>query len=236
MNKNFAAIVTNRHVVENIDCGIFSATDNNLALNEPFLRGLNIRINNFSEEWQFHPDNNVDLAVMPLSSLVRECIKQYKKKPFFTKIDFSTIPKTEEWKNYIPTEEILMIGYPEGLSDDINNLPFYKKGITSTPLYINYKSNENFIVNVPGYSGSSGSPIFLIDENFRTKSRTYQHGPDKARLLGIAYGCYIYRGDGKLQFKKIQYKSGIPTDLTVAIKSTKLLELEKILEQSHFRF
>ena len=64
---------------------------------------------------------------MPMMPIIEE-IRREGKVPYFTRIDSSTIPSEEEWRNFIPTEDIIMIGYPNGLWDKVNGIPFFKKG------------------------------------------------------------------------------------------------------------
>jgi hypothetical protein len=103
-------------------------------------------------------------------------VSKTRRVPFPTKIDYSTIPNDDEWKNYIPSEDILMIGYPNGLWDNVNCIPYFKKGMTATHPFINYKGNEEFVMDISVYPGSSGSPVFLLTENFYQKSRQFEGG------------------------------------------------------------
>jgi Trypsin-like peptidase domain len=171
-----SAIVTNRHVIENSLTGEFSLTQG--ENNEPVLsRGIKIKFDKFFEKWLLHPDPKVDLAMMPLKPVVTEC-RRKGKLPFYTRIQSDTIPDVAEWKDFIPIEDILMVGYPYGLWDETNNLPFFMKGITSTHPGIDYRGNNEFVINMPVYRGSSGSPVFLVNKGFYDKSRSYQNGRD----------------------------------------------------------
>jgi hypothetical protein len=63
-----------------------------------------------------------------------------------------------------------MIGYPKGFWDRVNNLPVVRKGITATPIYIDYNGKKEFLLDIPIFSGSSGSPIVLFNEgSYSTK-------------------------------------------------------------------
>ena len=43
-----------------------------------------------------------------------------------------------------------MIGYPNGLWDKVNGLPFFKRGMTATHPYINYNGREEFVMDISG--------------------------------------------------------------------------------------
>jgi hypothetical protein len=76
-----------------------------------------------------------------------------------------------------------MIGYPNALWDKVNGIPFFKKRMTATHPYINYNGREEFVMNMSVYPGSSGSPVFLLTNEFYEKSRTFQGGPDHAQKI-----------------------------------------------------
>ncbi len=106
----------------------------------------------------------------------------------------------------------------------VNNLPFFMKGITATHPGINYKGNDEFVINTPVYPGSSGSPVFRLTEAFYCKSRNFEAGPDHVRLLGIARKRLYVTKNGEVVTRTI--------DLGVAIRSTKLRDFESIMANS----
>jgi hypothetical protein len=211
---------------------LWTLGENNAPVLSP---GIRIKFDKFFEKWILHPDPKVDLAIMPLKLVVAEC-RRHGKLPFYTQIQSSTVADVIQWKEFIPIEDVLLVGYPNGLWDETNNLPFFMKGITSTHPGINYKGNDEFVINMPVYLGSSGSPVFLVNKEFYDKSRNYQTGGDEVRLLGIAYKHLLYLADGKVKSdtdeKKSKVSSRILLDLGLAIRSTKLRDFEPILQKS----
>jgi hypothetical protein len=233
-NDDVIILVSNRHVIENSTIGEFVIAEGD-KYNEPILgQGISITMENFASRWSFYPDDDVDLAFMPFRQIIQEC-KRQRRQPFFTSINSDTIPTEDEWKGFISVEDILMIGYPRGLWDEVNNIPFFMKGMTSTHPDVNYKGKEEFAVHIPIYPGSSGSPILLLSEQFYKKSRSYKQRRDYARLLGIAYKHFRYQAEGKIIPKTdqqdIKISSEILLDLGVANRSTKLKEFESMVEE-----
>jgi hypothetical protein len=160
------------------------------------------------------------------------------------------IPIEEEWKRFIPLEDIVMIGYPNGLEDSFNNLPLFRKGITASHPAIDYEGKEKFVIDNGIYPGSSGSPVFLLTDEFYQKSREIQRGPDHLRLLGIVQEVFIYTAEGRIVSRNLRKKeimstptsssserslqkvqSAIPIDLGKVIRSTKLRDFEPILNE-----
>ncbi|HYA84483.1 MAG TPA: serine protease [Candidatus Bathyarchaeia archaeon] len=228
--------VSNKHVIESSLDGeilMHMSDKNNNVIPDSIL----VPLDRFAERWITHPDPNVDLAIMPIGPVVNDLLKRGVR-PFYTGIDSTTIPRDSEWKILTPIEDILMIGYPHGLWDPINNFPFFKKGSTATHAGIKYGDKEQFVIDVGLYPGSSGSPIFRLTDEFYEKSRFFRGGPDRVRLLGIVKEVFIYNAEGQIMpTKKIPKKktlTEIPMDLGLAIRSTKLLDFEPILREMGF--
>jgi hypothetical protein len=228
-------IISNRHIAENSDTGgfVFNLVDKNDEI--VFGEKLPFGVDRFSQRWYYHPDRSIDLAIMPVGKLFNYWLNQGIK-PFITSIISTTIPNKTEWSEFHNLEEVLIIGYPDMIIDSQNNLPFSVKGDTATHPNIMYGGKEQFAISAGIYPGSSGSPIFLLNDMFYEKSRALQEGPDRARLLGIVYAGFRYRTESRVY----QNESGrlgaditpknqsiiahIPMGIILAIKSTKLLD------------
>jgi hypothetical protein len=147
--KNIPAIVTNKHVVHGAHRGKIILTGARPdGYPDPFSR-MPIVFDNFESMWIPHPDPMVDLCIMPLAPLFTQAhSKNFT--PFLRWFDKSIVPSEETLKQLAAVEDILMIGYPVGIWDEVNNYPIFRKGITAThPAY--------------KYDGrSAGHPILLL--------------------------------------------------------------------------
>lgn len=61
-------------------------------------------------------------------------------------------------------EELVMVGYPIGLSDTRNNYPIFRKGYTSAHPAVDFNDDGIGLVDMACFPGSSGSPIFILNE------------------------------------------------------------------------
>jgi len=233
---NLPVIVTNSHVVKDwkrITFLLNRGDKNNRPIHgDPISFTIQ---NEGGRIWLFH--SSVDLAIMPCGLLLQQSIDK-RNVPFYTGIDSTTVPCGKEWEKYHALEDVLVIGYPNGLIDEINNLPIFVKGNTCTHPYFNYYGREEFLINANVYPGSSGSPVFLLDDNFYEKSSKYQHGRDKARLLGILYAGYGYNIKKNSQICNNVLSSDtncIPINICNVIKSNKLIDFEPILRRAMIR-
>ncbi len=136
-----------------------------------------------------------------------------------------------------------MIGYPFGLKDEFNNLPIVRKGITATPYYLNYESNPKFLVDIPIYFGSSGSPIIIYNSTSYNDRIGNTFFGRRFLFLGINYATYTRNFEGKLIPKfstditdSLKVSTQIPYNIAIVIKAEKLLDFKPlILSRMNFR-
>jgi hypothetical protein len=115
---NATVVISNRHVVEKSISGGF--VFNRADANDNLLPGQKIPfgVNNFSKQWIFHPDPNVDLAMMPIGGLINYFLSQ-SNRPFYSKIISNTIPNRKNWEKFHALEDVLVVGYPDTIMDSV---------------------------------------------------------------------------------------------------------------------
>ena len=137
-----------------------------------------------------------------------------------------------------------MIGYPDGLWDEINNQPIFRKGSFATNPRLDYNGRREFVVDIPVYGGSSGSPILVVHSGAWLSRKGLVFGPSgggEVKLIGIVSHTFLHNQFGKIVSVPIQVVSNeqripiphiqIPNSLGLAIKASRLLELEAALSQ-----
>lgn len=68
-------------------------------------------------------------------------------------------------------ESVTFIGYPDGRYDPVHFTPIARRGVTATPLELPFGGTPSFLIDGSVFGGSSGSPVFLMNEG------TYRSGP-----------------------------------------------------------
>ncbi len=152
-------VVTNRHLVEGVRSGalIFAlARDGQPVLGSRF----ELRIEDFPEAWLLHPDPTVDLAIMPLSPLLHAAQEQGVAL-YWQPIDTQTALTEAHAPALDALEEVLFVGYPSGVWDQVNAIPILRRGITATPPALDFEGRREFLIDAAVYPGSSGSPVFI---------------------------------------------------------------------------
>lgn len=223
-------IITNKHVVANAKKIVFSIcrgdSDNKPLDKEKFTITLDsFKIIN-------HPSSDVDLCAIPIAD-VDSLTQQHKVSLFRGKFGTDLIITDEEINKCSAMEDIIMIGYPNGLEDTYNNKPIIRKGITSTHMKFDYNGKKEFLIDMACFPGSSGSPIFLCNESSYTVGDSVIIG-SRCRLLGLLYAGPQHTGVGQIIFENIPTNPkavfNIPNNLGVVIKAERIKELENIMK------
>lgn len=232
-------IITNKHVVENINKTTLIFTE---AQDEGPIYGKNIEVTFDTSQikWRFHPDNNVDLAALDLSTLPSNP-EMHNKKWYIRWLDESLIPSNEQWETFSYNEKILMYGYPNGLIDQYNNLPVLRSGVTASQPKLNFNNKEEFLTDIHNFGGSSGSPIFIVKDKLQqleSKPGSFTFGiMENYSLLGIHFaGQTLNLNTGKseiIYYDTLEEESKqvirVPLNIGHAIKSFKILDFKTVL-------
>lgn len=152
-------VVTNRHLVEGVASGalVFAiARDGQPVLGSRF----ELRIEDFPEAWMLHPDETVDLAIMPLQPLL-DAARAQGVELYWQAIDTQQALTEEHAPALDALEDVLFVGYPSGVWDQVNGMPILRRGITATPPALDFEGRPEFLIDAAVYPGSSGSPVFI---------------------------------------------------------------------------
>lgn len=159
-------LVTSKHVVENAKRILIEFAEGD---GEKPIVGKSFKVEVEGEFIkQFHNSEH-DLSAIPVGPILNQIVSQ-NKNIFFRSITPDLVPKSEVIQELSAIEEITFIGYPSGLFDEHNISPIVRKGITATPPWNNYKGEPVFLIDAGVYPGSSGSPVFIMNQgSFATK-------------------------------------------------------------------
>lgn len=232
-------LVSNWHVVENARVGHFVMTVRTPKVESP-PQLERFDLDRFESRWIRHPDHDVDLAVMPFGPILNEA-KRSGAPLANVVLDAEAIPSRPELDALPTIEDVVMIGYPIGLADDVNNRPIVRKGITATPPRIDYRGRREFLIDIACFGGSSGSPVFLFQQatTIVGTANGVSLGPGRiVKLLGVLYAGFDDTIDGKLvripiptQRHSDVPRVDVPANLGCVIRSELLLEFEPVLRK-----
>jgi len=219
-------LVTNFHNIKDVGLNdiTFTLTD---TVNKPPLKRHVFHYYNQTSYYPWIIDPNSDLAILPLYPIMDEIHKQTNGFILFIPFTEDVILKKEKLKELSAIEELLMVGYPKGYGDDYNNYPIVRRGTTATPIFSDFDNKEEFLLDIPIYSGSSGSPIVMLDNGPRNYNGSLIIGQTRLMLVGIASQSI----DIKMQQTGKELQTENPLNIAVVIKSSTLTDFKPILLQ-----
>lgn len=228
-------VITNKHVVKNSKQIRFLFTKANSS-NEPLdQEHFDIFFDSPSFPIFNHPEIDVDLCAIPIQPFIEEA-KNRDEMLFYIPLNKSILPTKEQIENFSAMEEIIMIGYPNGIWDTKNNKPIFRKGVTATHPNFDYNGKKEFLIDAACFPGSSGSPVFIFNEGgYRDKKGNTYIGQSRIILLGTLYAGPQQTTTGEIRVidvptsQKAISVSNIPINLGLIIKSERIIELEKLI-------
>lgn len=168
-------LVTNKHVIAKADeagkiiddfargqITFIRKKDGNPAFGDSFALTIEPE---FSRIFFQHPDGNVDLAICNISSLYNKITQELKQEIYIKTIPLELIP--DEAASFDAIEDVIFVGHPNGIRDEKNHTPIIRRGITATPFELDYDGQKKFLIDAHVFPGSSGSPVFIKENNFR---------------------------------------------------------------------
>ncbi|MHB1107981.1 MAG: S1 family peptidase, partial [Lutibacter sp.] len=140
-NIHVPVVITNKHVIKNASQGKLIITKSN-EKGEPIdIEHFTISFDNFESFWKLHPETDVDLCAMPIAPFINEANKNGDKL-FYIPLTKDLLITEKHNEELTALEEVLMIGYPNGIWDSVNNMPIFRKGWTATNPLLDYNGKK----------------------------------------------------------------------------------------------
>ena len=227
-DKNYPMLVTNKHVVEGAVSTTFLLLSSCNGVPD-YQDRISCVSENPNKDWFGHPDPEVDIAVAAFDPILNMSM-DHKRTPFYRTILDSFIPTSEQLEDLDVLEPILFIGYPNNIYDEVHLLPILRRGITATPLSIDYNGKPAFLIDASVFPGSSGSPVFICDSGAYLTRDGVIMGGNRTFFLGILSSVYFKTEVGEVKPIEIPTQYGLVAivrqmiDLGVVIKSRMIEE------------
>ncbi len=226
------AIVTNKHVIKDaVSVSIpISITDHTGNLTRKYEK-VPYEINNTNVI--DHPDREVDLCAI-LTEPIHEYFQKKGKLLNLSYLDKSIVADIETFSNLLPLEEVMMVGFPNGIWDFANNGAIARRGVIATMPSDDYQGKKQFVVDMACFPGSSGSPVFLANLNGYSDRNENIIVDMRIKLLGVLYAGPQHTASGDVitapvpTQNQLVTKTLIPNNLGYVIKITELDEIEKL--------
>lgn len=225
-------IVTNKHVINNNNLEEVRFSLHTSLEHQP---EDNINVV-FKTQWLFH--DKFDLCFCLAGPLLNKIKSQERKEIYFTPITEDLIWDNKKLEELSAIEDVVMIGYPIGLQDKINNLPLFRKGFTSSHPALDFNDMGIGVVDMACFPGSSGSPILILNENgYSDKSGNSYMGSSRVIFLGVLFSGPQFDSKGEIIIEDIptQQKvfSSTPSMINLGyyIKASAILDFKPLIEK-----
>jgi len=212
-------VVTNRHLVDGVRRGGLVFTQKRAG--KPLLgQRFQINIEDFPHAWFMHPDSEVDLAIIPMRPL-DQAAREQGLELYYHVIDTRLVPDTAALHALDALEEVLFVGYPNGVWDHVNLMPILRRGTTATPLALDFEGRAEFLIDAAVYPGSSGSPVFIYQPDTLRPNQTMGR---KFLFAGVVAAVF-FREDGNHLVP-----APVPANNTGAVISSEMIDLGLVIK------
>lgn len=197
--QSVPVLITNKHVIENTSAMQFVVHASSTAgAPKP---DTNAPVRSAKGDWVLHPDPKIDLYAVPFGG-VANTMRPY---PFFRGLDPNLIKSDAALSELSAVEDILMVGYPNGLWDATNNYPLIRRGITASHPAVDFDVDGvgTTVIDVASFPGSSGSPVFIYNNGTITDKKGNVVIGSRLIFLGILYSGPTIQSDGKIVIRNI---------------------------------
>jgi len=217
-DKQYLFVVTNKHVIKDSAKG--KLTFNQSDAEKPSLgKVFTIEYPNFERQWIGHPQQDIDVAIMPFAPVLNE-LSNRGVQIFFKSITPDLIPSDKVLREEIDAvEDIVFVGYPSDIYDRRNLLPVVRKGITATPISVDFEGKPAFLIDASIFPGSSGSPVFLCNiGSYSPKGKGLVVG-SRVFFLGVVASVFIRKDLNTIEL------IDIPTGKVPVVVTTQMVDL-----------
>jgi hypothetical protein len=198
LNGNIPLIVSNKHVLCEKSWLEFDFGEGSPEGGRVLAPSTKLRLNQGQLPIFQHQDPNVDLAAIPLAPLL-DTLSQSGKQPHALFLSQQNLAPAEIENFLLPATSVLMVGFPNGLMDEANNLPVVRRGSLATPYKADYQGKTDFVVDIAAFGGSSGSPVFAFFEHFVPGEGTIGIVTEpQFFLLGVLYSGPVMTAEGEI--------------------------------------
>lgn len=216
--KHALFLVTNKHIISgtiNVELTFIRGSENKPVLGS----GYSLHLGNVEKLFFGHKRQNVDVTILPFVWFVEHIKEAYEAQIFFKTITTDLIPNEEALKAIDAIEEVVFIGYPSGLWDSKSGIPIVRRGITATPINLDFWGEKQFLIDASVFPGSSGSPVFLYNPGAYWEKGKGTVVGRRLFFLGIVASVFFRRDLNKIEM------INIPTgEIPVAI-TTQMIDL-----------
>ncbi len=233
-------LVTNKHVIKDgtkmtlemhtLDSDLKKTGSSGIQISLDKQRKISIE-KELNELFFFHPKDDVDIAILNLNiNIFRDFL------PLVIPVEIDKVIPEEDADDIEIYDDVIFIGYPNGLYDKKNLLPIIRKGSFATPYQVDFDGHPIFLIDASVFPGSSGSPVFLFDRK-KTMFQGVKMDLTEPRIYFLGIVARVYQKSeffDLLEVKDIKAYGKQMIDIGVVYKAAEIKKLIKFYLASEF--
>ncbi len=178
--------------------------------------GYTLDVEHFSKLWFSHSDESLNIAIAPFMPFVQH-LEGVDVSLYFASLKKADLVNAEASLNV--GDEVVYLGYPDDCWDRKTLSPVFRRGMVSTSPSALYQGFNQFLLDTTVLKGSSGSPVFCLDNSFNKASSGRLNG----RLLGMLSNLPKVIDDGKTE--TVSYDAALETPMGVVINMDAVIQV-----------
>lgn len=183
--QDYIFLVTNKHVLKDAEQILFKVftCDENGGPDYQNMEPIILFEDDLIRYSYGHNSKDVDIQIISFTEFLlktRLIIKRF----YVRSVTEKNICDQKQLENLFAIEDIVFVGYPDGIWDEVNHLPVMRTGTTASLLTKDYNGEPSFLIDASAFPGSSGSPVFILNDTmFSDRTGTYRSS--RFKFLGV---------------------------------------------------
>ena len=197
-DQDLIFLVTNKHVLEDarqIEFKVFTC-DENGDPDYQNMETITLKEDDLIRYSYGHNSKNVDIQIILLSKFLDNS-RLINKSFYIRTVSDKNICDQKQLENLFAIEDIVFVGYPNGMWDEVNHLPIIRTGTTASLLTKDYNGKPSFLIDASVFPGSSGSPVFILNDSIFS-DRTAIHTASRFIFLGVIASTFWQASTGDI--------------------------------------
>lgn len=202
-DQDLIFLVTNKHVLEDaqqIEFKVFTC-DENGGPDYQNMETIILEEDDLIRYSYGHNSKDVDIQIISFTKFLHDT-GLINNNFYVRSVTEKNICDQKQLENLFAIENIVFVGYPVPMWDEVNHLPIMRTGTTASLLTKDYNGEPSFLIDASVFPGSSGSPVFILNDTIFS-DRTAIYTASRFIFLGVLASTFWQESTGEIRIAPI---------------------------------